>query len=801
MLRSASDPLANALLPVHPAVPLGAIALLLLLTGLPAADRYVSVGGTGDGSSWEQASGDLSATMAAASAGDTVHLGSGTFTVDDDLVVPTGVALIGQGPVGPQRTMVTGSWARQGTFPPVDSVIRIDGASDVLVEDLAVDGQADRLPGGVYVIGCQRVVLRRVHVLDMNFVGIWLDGGSHLEVDQCHVEDSGWESNSYSSGNISIGGNSHSRIHHTTIVAHDANDGYGITAISGDRGLTDVTFDHLDIDVKPFAQWNGGTANFAMELAHGRYEGVRIHDCVFNAQLSLVGRDRFTGPGSSIEIDHNLIDVQQGNRWIEFSTSHMHIHHNYFTGPHNGTYGFQCYSREAEPAGLPGIVVPHNIMEHVRRNTGLFLCQERLGLTFCNNTVIWCYDDGSRDPVFAELQDDLSDFTWTVANNCFISPTDRPGAFFQLKQNNHTGIMGVAPRLEIDRNHSSIFSTAEAGMPGNTMPDSPHGIALDGAKPAGWWEPPGDSPLVDAGMPVPGCTDDAIGVPDIGAYERGAADNRFLPDDFVWPLLPAVDQAVVPGLDHALFDLPDAGSDMVTDLRTLIGSEADGAGTSASYDSELVRQVDPEGDYAVAIFSGYLRAPTTGRYRFWLTSRDASRLLIHDQDVLENDHWHQTQTVTDVVQLEAGLHPIHICFGSWWTPAQPMELRWRTPDGSEAVVGSADLFRRDPDPPLNADPVIETVWAADDPVSTDRTALQVTASDTDGDDLAYAWAVTLVPLGAEPLIGTGEDPLVIFDRAGAYRFQVTVSDGRGGMATATVDLEVIQASTAVSVQP
>ena len=60
-----------------------AVALSLLpVLGAQATVRYVKVGGTGDGSSWEKAAGRLQAAINASSAGDEVWVAEGTYQPD-----------------------------------------------------------------------------------------------------------------------------------------------------------------------------------------------------------------------------------------------------------------------------------------------------------------------------------------------------------------------------------------------------------------------------------------------------------------------------------------------------------------------------------------------------------------------------------------------------------------------------------------------------------------------------------------------------------------------------------------------
>ena len=654
-------------------------SLLVVAAALPAADIHVSPGGTGDGFDWASAMGDLTQAMAQAGAGDRVLLDSGSFTVDDDLVVPSGVSLIGQGAEGAERTVVTGSWSAGGQFPPGNSVIRLKDASDVLIEDLAIDGQDDRLPGGIYAIDCQRVTIRGVHVLDTGFVGIWLHGGSHYEIDDCLLHNCGWESNAYSSGLLSLGGISDSRIHHTRIYGWDDNDGYGVKSMGAGNWLRRVTFDHLDIDVKPRAMWNGGSANFTMELAHSAFaEEVRILDCTLNMGLSLVGHDEYTGDSFSFELARNYLDVHSG-RWIELTTSRMHIHHNYFTGAHSGHPTFNTYNPELDQGG---IVIHHNIFEYAQGE--LFGLQGSNGIVFCNNTVIWApHQDSRRTPYLARFRHDNSSQTWVVKNNLFLSPDDRTGELFRVNDG------AAPPATEVSHNFAPYFDFD------GIIAEESHGLPLDGGKPDPWWRLSADSPLVDAGVAVAGVTDDAVDAPDIGAWEVGG-DNRFLPDDFQWPVLPAVNEPVQPGLDWAAYDFEDDNDKMIKDVRGVLDLTPDATGSSSTYDNLLVFEVDEEGDRAAIVFTGYLQAPETGLYRFWLESHNGSRLQINGIDVLENDSWHSRLTVSDVVRLEAGLHPIRIYFAAWWGSPQAIALDWRVPGGERTAVPAAALFRDDP---------------------------------------------------------------------------------------------------------
>jgi hypothetical protein len=61
-------------------------------------------------------------------------------------------------------------------------------------------------------------------------------------------------------------------------------------------------------------------------------------------------------------------------------------------------------------------------------------------------------------------------------------------------------------------------------------------------------------------------------------------------------------------------------------------------------------------------FSGYVRVPESGEYRFSTNSDDGSRLWIGDELIVDNDGQHGPQDRHGLITLEAGHHPITIDF-------------------------------------------------------------------------------------------------------------------------------------------
>jgi len=80
--------------------------------------------------------------------------------------------------------------------------------------------------------------------------------------------------------------------------------------------------------------------------------------------------------------------------------------------------------------------------------------------------------------------------------------------------------------------------------------------------------------------------------------------------------------------------------------------------------TEIVERIalrpDDGGEHTARRYTGFIRVPIDAVYVFELTSDDGSRLLLHDEVVVNNDGLHVAQAKRGVMALEAGLHPIAV---------------------------------------------------------------------------------------------------------------------------------------------
>ena len=105
--------------------------------------------------------------------------------------------------------------------------------------------------------------------------------------------------------------------------------------------------------------------------------------------------------------------------------------------------------------------------------------------------------------------------------------------------------------------------------------------------------------------------------------------------------------------------------------------------TGGGHTTEISNEVRPKDtDYGIR-FVGSFQVASTGAYTFALSSDDGSVLWIDGKKRIDNDGSHGTQTKKATLQLEAGWHPLQLCF---WQGAGPsfLELTIEGPGIEEA---------------------------------------------------------------------------------------------------------------------
>ncbi|HLF94820.1 MAG TPA: PA14 domain-containing protein [Planctomycetota bacterium] len=92
-------------------------------------------------------------------------------------------------------------------------------------------------------------------------------------------------------------------------------------------------------------------------------------------------------------------------------------------------------------------------------------------------------------------------------------------------------------------------------------------------------------------------------------------------------------------------------------------------------------------------WTGLVRVPRDGRYRFFLRSDDGSRLLIDDLVVVENGGVHEMREASGEIDLKAGDHELLLEFFDHSGPAG-CALSWESEGVGKDVIPERALFHR-----------------------------------------------------------------------------------------------------------
>jgi hypothetical protein len=179
------------------------------------------------------------------------------------------------------------------------------------------------------------------------------------------------------------------------------------------------------------------------------------------------------------------------------------------------------------------------------------------------------------------------------------------------------------------------------------------------------------SPAVNAGIVIPGITDDYVGsAPDAGAYEYGGpvsvsnwtagqwsvdGDSSTIinpADTSSAPREPDNPQGAVQGLNYKYYEgswtmLPNF------DALTLVKT-----GTCAGFDISPANRPDNFGFR----FDGYVKVASDGVYMFSTISDDGSKLYIGNKLIVNNDGTHASTEAAGDIALKAGMHAIRVDF-------------------------------------------------------------------------------------------------------------------------------------------
>jgi len=512
---------------------------LLILLSVPvfSTDYYVSTTGddANDGSSgspWLTISKAISSV--ATNVGDTIHLGAGTFTEANILKIPSGVSLIGAGSL--QTTIVVNHYYTitdfnqwiSPTYHPEHYVIQLNGSNQT-IKGFSMDGQKKKVIGGIYAQKAINIVFDDLKIQYFKTGGIFIEKGhKDCEVKFCFIKNSSWATNSTGdTGNLMFDYGVNLSIHDNYIEEQGAISpdygGYCIKRAQNvpqcdwycenrmEMGTNDgyKIFNNTLIAPQAGAWNNGQSPAMTIEMCGGISKNCEIYNNNLNNCVSLVGQ-KIGGiySGNSVRLHHNTWNMEHGRYAyaIEADLPGIEIDHNIFDGGETPIAAWDGRDKN----DLYSHSVHHNVFyapaQHIGGNNDLnfFLYNTpptgKKGYQFYNNTLIDVYGTAH---IFAVAGDKFENGDFR--NNIFMSTFGNRGNIVRATGKTMT--------------NNLFFNIGEVGT--NNINGDPL-LNLNGELPVPFFELKAGSPAIDAGVAIPGITDDATdGKPDLGAFEYG----------------------------------------------------------------------------------------------------------------------------------------------------------------------------------------------------------------------------------------------------------------------------------------
>jgi hypothetical protein len=162
--------------------------------------------------------------------------------------------------------------------------------------------------------------------------------------------------------------------------------------------------------------------------------------------------------------------------------------------------------------------------------------------------------------------------------------------------------------------------------------------------------------------------------------------GRFVSDEAVLTvkvpeLLPALNRDVKPGLNLYYYEglwhkLPDFSKQKVVKHEIV--------------DAVSLMPADKVNDYGM-VFSGYIKVPEDGIYRFHTRSDDGSALYIDGKKVVDNDGEHGPTEKSGEIPLAKGLHEFRVEYFQS-SQEQSLGVVWETPASRKRRIPDEVLF-------------------------------------------------------------------------------------------------------------
>jgi len=305
------------------------IPLLLLTLSLGATRVYVATtgnDGTGDGTSGKPYL-TIAAGISHASAGDTVFIVAGTYSVSAQIDLPVGISLMGEG----ATSIISSTYSYTAGWPStLVGTIRLRSAvegteGNQSISYLRFDGNDTTATAAIVVSARSNVSIHHCEFEDFNEVGVTFTGT---------VDYSYGEATTYASGNS---------FHHNTLIncADDdsGSSGRGALGIGSDKDMLvyDNTFTNADR--------GGSSIQYSLQkMCFGFHQGLKVYNNIMSSGVELWyvrGGVEFYNNSIETAIDFGGIDATWGNEDINDDAGY-----GFGAKVYNNTIGWGEYTTE-----------------------------------------------------------------------------------------------------------------------------------------------------------------------------------------------------------------------------------------------------------------------------------------------------------------------------------------------------------------------------------------------------------------------------------------------------------------------
>lgn len=434
------------------------IASLFILQGLAGKDLYVSNTGNdikGNGTK-EKPFETLSKALSVITPdeGNNVYIGSGLFRVKKQLIVPSGVNLIGKGidstSIRCENYFDLGKTSSKGLdwqMAPVlnpnvtNTATLVFNGKNQTIKGISFDGVNKQIIAPILILYGENMVFDSIYSHDFKISGWWLHEGKNIT-----LSNSKFKNNSFGNLNQDYGAIMFHRADdlfiHDNLIDESDTRSYGIKMAGKDQCNmwtcedkwtknqvnSNINIFNNIIKVSEVGSWGvpgspeSKVPTFTIEFNSKIECRAKIYNNWLNNVVSIVSGEM--NQNTSYEIFSNLVDLRKENGslnkyayFIETNEEHLNIHHNLVIG---GYYPLASFDNEKERN--KDCVIHHNIFY------GAAGGEERLhffpfgsgfdGFQFYNNTVI---DVNNVGKIFSVQNKERCNTHSAFKNNIFFS--------------------------------------------------------------------------------------------------------------------------------------------------------------------------------------------------------------------------------------------------------------------------------------------------------------------------------------------------------------------------------------------